>query len=197
MVGLCRVACSRGGQNLEMMAMVLWRIRRNMCEVVFEGKQRKAEVAGCKMCSFCGRGKKAVLEFTTTPVVVVSVLTVWQGPREGFLKINVDVSWRLEEIGYVAVARAWRVGEFVWAIAKPLQGSGRAEYVEAQALLMGMELDVRLGTMPFMVESDNVVIMWQFNENGRDSYPVGIFLDDFYKSIEVMECLGVHKINRK
>lgn len=88
-------------------------------------------------------------------------------------------------------------GRFVGAMSRPLVDSNGAEHGEAIALLLGVELAAWLGSMPFLVESDSVVMVKKCMEEEEDFSPLGNYVDEFKCRVEHIAFLGLHKIDRK
>ncbi|KAL5808584.1 hypothetical protein ACOSQ3_029275 [Xanthoceras sorbifolium] len=105
--------------------------------------------------------------------------TRWSRPAEGWLKLNVDASLRVDSclVGLGAVVRDSN-GDFMAGLSHKLVGSISVEIAKASAILNGLHLAIESGFLLIQIESDALNVINYLIRLSLSKSKVGLIIID-------------------
>ncbi|KAL9422787.1 hypothetical protein AB3S75_034963 [Citrus x aurantiifolia] len=150
---LQELAMKRGKKDIEQIIAVCWAIWHSRNCFVFEGKMKDP--------LFSATRAEAVVESyrrikSGKNNVLAGQQQVWKPPPPGLFKVNVDATTNLSKQrgGIGAVVRDSR-GDYVAAVAQRTTLKGNVADIEAEVVLLGIQVARKANCAHFVIESDS------------------------------------------
>ncbi|XP_043812710.1 uncharacterized protein LOC110614869 [Manihot esculenta] len=187
-------------ENASLILMICWALWHNRNNVVWKAQGRTASGVFFMALNFLQQWRGACSD-STSCTNVVSVLTVWSPPPQGWIKVNIDASLNSQRssLGFGCVVRDAN-GRFIAAKAGCFCSQMEVKCAEAVAFREALSWIKECGWDRVLFESDAQVLIVSINNTSLDDLsPFDLLVQDcklLLSSYEEARCAFIHRSYR-